>query len=202
MMKTPLWKYSYANMMTRCYNKKCEFYSIYGGRGITVCERWKGNPKQFYADMGDRVSGISLDRIDVNGNYEPSNCRWATASEQAQNRNDSIYVVYEGNRVHVHEAAYLSGLSVRTIKDRIRNQKLTGDALFAKQMSHVERTKLSGASRRLTAQIVCPTGETVVIDNIPDFCKKHQLGNGNFSKVLRGLSSHCKGFTGRYLEVA
>jgi hypothetical protein len=201
-MKSPLWKYSYQNMMTRCYNPNAEFYSIYGGRGITVCEQWKHNPKQFYADMGDRVSGLSLDRIDVNGNYEPSNCRWATASEQARNRNDSIYVLYKDKNVSVHEAAQLSGLSVRTIKDRIRAQGLSGDALFAVQMSDAERTKKAGIARRSKAEVICPTGEVMIVDNIPEFCKKHGLGNGNFSRVLRGLGSHCKGFTGRYLEAA
>lgn len=76
--------HSWASMMTRCYNPTREYFHLYGGRGITVCDRWK-TFTNFLADMGARPEGKSLDRIDVNGNYEPENCRWATAKEQRDN---------------------------------------------------------------------------------------------------------------------
>ena len=196
------WYVSYHNMMTRCYNPKATFYPQYGGRGIIVCDAWKGVPEQFWCDMGDRPKGTTLDRIDVNGNYETNNCQWATNIEQARNKTNSVYIDYFGERVHINEAAERSGLSVRTIKDRIRTQGLSGDALFAVQMSDAERTKKAGIARRRKAEVICPTGEVVIIDNIQEFCKQYGLGDGNFSRVLRGLGSHCKGFTGRYLEAA
>jgi len=75
---------SWQNMWTRCSNPAYKQYKDYGGRGVTICERWKVF-ENFYEDMGIRPEGMSLDRIDVFGNYEPSNCKWSTRSEQNKN---------------------------------------------------------------------------------------------------------------------
>lgn len=77
-------------MLNRCLNPNNDAFQNYGGRGITVCERWLAAYENFLADMGRRPSsGHSIDRIDVDGNYEPTNCRWATAQQQQSNRRNT-----------------------------------------------------------------------------------------------------------------
>ena len=78
---------SWQNMKTRCLNPNHPRFKNWGGRGIKVCERWM-DFTNFLADMGEKPEGLTLDRINNDGNYEPGNCRWATRKQQVQNRRD------------------------------------------------------------------------------------------------------------------
>jgi len=91
--RTPTW-HSWIAMRVRC-SPRSKMRAYYFDRGITVCERWK-HFSNFRADMGERPPGTTLDRINVNGNYEPWNCRWATPCEQRRNRRDTKLYTYAG----------------------------------------------------------------------------------------------------------
>lgn len=78
--------HSWFSARQRCTDPEHPQWPNYGGRGIAMCERWLGSFDAFYADMGDSAPGLSLDRIDNDGNYEPGNCKWSTRSEQQKNK--------------------------------------------------------------------------------------------------------------------
>lgn len=109
---------AWTSMKRRCLAPRSPNYQNYGGRGIKVCEQWM-NFKGFYADMGDCPDGYSLERIDVNGNYEPSNCKWIPAREQHLNMRRSITVEIDGMRMGLKEACLKLGLNYRTVQSRI-----------------------------------------------------------------------------------
>lgn len=122
-------------MIQRCTNENRPDFHLYGGRGITVCERWLksgGGFVAFLADMGDRPEGASIDRIDNSKGYEPNNCRWATPAEQARNRSTAKLTVElvarlrSGDLRHVTaaEAAAATGVSVATVNG-IRSKRST-----------------------------------------------------------------------------
>ena len=86
---------SWSSMSERCTNPKHHNYPRYGGRGIVVCERWRSF-ENFFADMGERPAGKTLDRIDNDGDYRPSNCRWATPKEQRNNQGSPLRLMVQG----------------------------------------------------------------------------------------------------------
>ncbi len=112
-------------MMTRCDNPNADSYPDYGGRGITVCARWRESFAAFLADLGERPSPKhSIERNDNNGNYEPANCRWATPLEQSLNRRGSsarLFLEIDGQRFDVATWARRAGVRVNLIRSRLKN---------------------------------------------------------------------------------
>ena len=114
-----LWVWS--DMKGRGLNPNHRQYKDYGGRGITVCDRWM-TMANFLEDMSPRPQGMMLDRIDNNGPYSPDNCRWATRTEQNSNRRNCIYVNDAGERVTLKEYCRRHGLKYRPIVKRIQDR--------------------------------------------------------------------------------
>lgn len=115
----------WSNMKDRCYRPSNEYFSRYGGRGISVCEEWKENFYSFeeWAYSHGYREYLTIDRIDNNGNYCPENCRWTTQSVQMRNMSKSIFLTIDGVTRNVNEWAETTGLPV----DVIRNRHLKGD---------------------------------------------------------------------------
>tara|TARA_R100000951_G_C2555208_1_gene153764 strand:- start:98 stop:496 length:399 start_codon:yes stop_codon:yes gene_type:complete len=117
MSKSPEYKIWVA-MRKRCNNKNADNYSRYGGRGIQVCSEWNSF-EQFYKDIGPRPSDAhSIERINNDGNYQPSNCCWATSPEQARNTRRSVFVDYEGKKICLMDFAQATGLKPSTLYAR------------------------------------------------------------------------------------
>lgn len=99
----------WCGMKSRCSNRNIPSFSRYGGRGISVCDRWLNSYEDFLSDMGRCPKGFSLDRIDPNGNYEPENCRWASSTTQANNTRRNICLTIDGVTMTIAQWADRTG---------------------------------------------------------------------------------------------
>lgn len=118
---------SFMAMHKRCYKTYDKSYKDYGARGITVCERWFdfGN---YLMDMGERPDGMFLDRINNNGNYEPSNCRWANSRQQNNNKRSNRYVDLDGKKTLLSDVARELNMNYFVLYQRMKTKNFTGDA--------------------------------------------------------------------------
>lgn len=129
--KTALYRV-WASMLERCEKKICRSYPEYGGRGIKVCPRWHSF-SNFLEDVGDRPSPKhSLDRIRNDGDYEPSNVRWATYKEQARNKRNNTNLTFNGKTQCIAQWAEELGVNRSTISTRLRREKLSVDKALTK----------------------------------------------------------------------
>ena len=136
---------TWRGMRGRCENPAAINFLRYGGRGITVCERWK-KFENFLSDMGARPEGMTLDRIDNNGNYEPGNCRWATRKEQCANRRGkgSRHIVeFNGKYQSIKQWAIELGMSPRSLYRRIVSRQWPVAEAFALPLGSTLRSALA-----------------------------------------------------------
>lgn len=138
---TPTWN-SWIAMKGRCNRKTDPSFARYGGRGIRVCKRWSSSYEAFVEDMGHRPSmRHTIDRKDVNGHYEPGNCRWATKRQQSLNRRNNLRLTYGGETLTLSEWATRTGLRRTTISQRLRYGYTLHEALTSPILSLSERGK-------------------------------------------------------------
>lgn len=128
---------TWSSMIARCLKPQSTTYHKYGGRGITVCERWK-DIHNFIEDMGPRPKGTSIERINNNGNYEPGNCRWATSTEQGRNKRNNNLITAFGE---THTASYWAeklGTNKNLVYVRIRQGFSPEEAVTIPVRKHKE----------------------------------------------------------------
>lgn len=109
----------WGSIITRCEDPRADSYPSYGGRGIRMCSRWRVSFEAFLSDMGPRPEGTSIDRVNNDGDYEPSNCRWATRTEQARNQSTNRLLEFRGETICLAELAIRVGIKRVTIDRRL-----------------------------------------------------------------------------------
>jgi hypothetical protein len=134
---------SWKHMLRRCTSPKNPAYGEYGGRGITVCDEWLHSYETFLRDMGRKPTPLhSIDRKENDGPYAPDNCRWATKSEQSNNRRNVITLEFQGKRQTITQWARDMGINDATLRDRIKKFG------YSPEMALTKPVKTNGLSRR------------------------------------------------------
>lgn len=129
---------SWESMKSRCLYEDNKFYYNYGGRGITVCKEWM-DFKNFFKDMGLKPSKkYSLERIDVNGNYEPENCRWADKHDQDRNKRNTVKIEYDGKSIVLIDLAKQFNLNQQTLRKRL-NKGMSVEEALTKPYKYTKR---------------------------------------------------------------
>ena len=167
-------------MKSRCYNKNDKSYKWYGAKGIIVCDEWKDSYisfKQWALDNGYK-DGLTIERIDTNGNYVPNNCCWKTILEQANNRSDNINITYNGETKTLKQWSKQIGIPYQTLQFRISDSGWDVERAFTEPLSYVK-------NQEITNRII------EIYSNNPEYsgCKIARLAGCGSTKVYKVLNN-------------
>lgn len=135
---------SWCSAKRRTTNKNNSDWKYYGGRGISMCKRWRESFQVFFEDMGECPSGMTLERIDNNGHYEPENCRWATRKEQANNARNNIIIKYKNRKFTMAQYCRLFDLNYTFFRKRYRYRNLSVAMATAEAISYKIQQAMKG----------------------------------------------------------
>ena len=132
-------------MKSRCYNKHDKSYKWYGNEGIVVCDEWRYSYVKFkkWAENNGYKDGLTIERININGNYEPNNCCWKTIKEQANNRRDNISITYKGETKTLKQWAKHIGIPYQTLQFRVCDSGWNIDKAFTEPLAHVKNQEIT-----------------------------------------------------------
>jgi hypothetical protein len=158
---------TWGNMKARCLNPNAPKYHRYGGRGITICDRWLNDFWSFAADMGEKPTPEhTMDRIDNDGHYTPDNCRWATRKEQQRNTRSVLWVEIDGVKYRAQDLGEKAGILSRTIKDRVNRGLGLDEVLTPGKIHHrSDGTNFKKAWDRKRSQTHCKRGHEFTPEN-------------------------------------
>lgn len=166
------------SMVNRCTSPVNRQFPNYGGRGIKVCQRWLESFDAFVDDMGVPAKDMSLDRIDVNGNYEPSNCRWATSIQQAQNKRASVYYEWNGEELCLMEICRRENVRYESVFGRVKKGVPVYESVrLTRGVPFKEKSKHLGSNNTPTKEQIMKCGK---INNRPILSTEHQ-------KILKAM---------------
>lgn len=141
----------------RCYCETCKDYKNYGARGITLYPEWLTNFKSFYdwAMLHGYADNLTIDRIDVNGNYEPSNCRWTTRKEQNNNKRNNHFLTIGGKTKTITQWANEIGVTDTTVHSRLKRNNMTKEEIITKPVARTHQITYNGETKTLRQWAIC-----------------------------------------------
>lgn len=183
---------SWTSMKKRCLHPADDSYEFYGGKGIQICGRWL-DFVNFLADMGERPTGCTIDRIDPDGDYEPSNCRWATQREQTLNRGNVNQVKFRGELLTLKDISVKYGVPQTTVYRRWA-QGVRGDDLVSGKNRNALRVGERNSSSKLTESDVVGIRNMLLLGKTQKACAdKYQVSQSVISNIFTGKTwAHVK----------
>lgn len=172
-------------MKNRCYLSTLEVYKYYGGRGITICDEWKDDFQNFYdwAMANGYNDTLTIDRIDVNGNYEPDNCRWTTVKVQQNNKRNNRSLQLSGGKITMSELSNISAIPYSTLRNRIEH----GMSVEEASTTPIDLTKIGGHS------VVRIEGD-ILYKSLTEAAQANNSHVSAISRVCKGLSKTAGGY--------